>query len=122
MSHSRLKGAIAPDELLKSAQSTRGKKIEPEFLDVDPKEGFSVRNFQIQTCKMATVSDVVVYGDCQTPREEVARVAKKIAKAQTAWQLRMEGPDAGARLFNTFIMSGKHTFWGHSKHKLTFCR
>ncbi|CZT14773.1 related to dual specificity phosphatase [Ramularia collo-cygni] len=105
LSHSRLKGAIAPEELLKPAPLPRSKKAEPEFIDVDPKEGFSVRNFHIQTCKMATVSDIVVYGDCQTPREEVARLAKRIAKAQTAWQIKMEGPDAGARLFNTFILS-----------------
>jgi dual specificity MAP kinase phosphatase len=110
LSHSRLKGAIAPEELLRPAQHSRSKHAhaEPEFIDADPKEGFSVRNFQIQACKMATVSDIVVYGDGQTPREEVARLAKRIAKAQTAWQLKMEGPDGGARLFNTFILSGEH--------------
>lgn len=108
LSHSRIKGAVAPEELLK-AHIPRTKAADPEFMDADPKDGFSVRNFQIQTCKMATVSDIVVYGDDQTPREEVARVAKMMAQAQTAWQMKLEGPDCGPRLFNTFILAGKRT-------------
>lgn len=114
LSHSRIKGAIAPEELLKP-HSPRTKAAEPEFMDPDPREGFSVRNFQIQTCKMATVSDIVVYGDDQTPREEVARIAKMMAQAQTAWQVKMEGPDCGPRLFNTFILSGKYSSPGQPR-------
>ena len=62
--HSKLKGAIAPDEILRPWQIAKDKTGEDcDFLDIDPRDGFSVRNFQIQACKMATVSDIVVYGD-----------------------------------------------------------
>lgn len=109
LSHSRIKGAIAPDELLKPMQHAKGKVAEePEFLDPDPRDGFSVRNFQIQACKLATVSDIVVYGDDQTPREEVVRLAKRISRAQAAWQKKNDGSGT-SRLFNTFMLSGKLT-------------
>ncbi|USW57370.1 Putative tyrosine-specific protein phosphatase [Septoria linicola] len=103
LSHSRIKGAIAPEELLRPL-AVGQKKEEPEFQEADPKEGFSVRNFQIQACKMATVSDIIVYGDEKTPREEVVRLAKRIARAQTAWQKKTEGTNCTSRLFNTFIL------------------
>ena len=106
LSHSKLKGAISPDEILQCATSKteRRRDHSPAFLDADPRDGFSVRNFQIQACKMATVSDIVVYGDDQTPRQEVVNLAKRIAKAQTSWQKKME---VGSRLFNTFVLFGK---------------
>lgn len=108
LTHSRIKGAIAPEELLKPVQAAKNKNVEdPEFLESDPKEGFSVRNFQIQACKMGTVSDIVVYGDNQTPREEVVRLAKRLSKAQTSWQKKTEGAFSSGRLFNTFILSGE---------------
>ena len=78
-----------------------------EFLDIDPRDGFSVRNFQIQACKMATVSDIVVYGDLKTPKEEVHQLAARIARAQAAWSKRMEPLGAGGRLFNTFVLEGE---------------
>lgn len=111
LSHSRLKGALAPEEVLVPGHSIKDKKSEDvaEFLEVDPKEGFSVRNFQIQACKMATVSDIVVYGDERTPREGVARLAKRIAKAQSAWQKKVEGLHFGHRQFNTFVLSDDYT-------------
>ncbi len=78
-------------------------------MDIDPKEGFSVRNFQIQACKMATVSDVVVYGDDKTPRSEVEKVAKRISRAQALWQRKIEGtsPVEGEKSFNTFVVTGE---------------
>ena len=107
LSHSRLKGAIAPEEILQPWRAARNRHIdECEFLDIDPKEGFSVRNFQIQACKMATVSDIIVYGDESTSRGDVEEVARRISRAQAAWQKKMD-PGSVARLFNTFILSGK---------------
>ncbi|KAM3424195.1 hypothetical protein BST61_g11264 [Cercospora zeina] len=103
LNHSRIKGAIAPEELLKPL-SVGQRREEPEFHEADPKEGFSVRNFQIQACKMATVSDIVVYADAKTPREELVRTAKRIARAQTAWQKKTEGTNCASRLFNTFVL------------------
>ncbi|EME78412.1 uncharacterized protein MYCFIDRAFT_167798 [Pseudocercospora fijiensis CIRAD86] len=102
----RIKGAIAPEELLKPLPAAKTKQIEePEFIEADPKEGFSVRNFHIQTAKMATVSDIIVYGDEKTPREEVARLAKRISRAQWVWQKKVEGSNNTTRSFNTFILS-----------------
>lgn len=107
LSHSRLKGALAPEEILVPA-TRNGRAEEPaQFVEGDPKEGFSVRNFQIQACKMATVSDVVVYRDGQTSRLEVERLARRISMAQAAWQKQDESFAFGDRLFNTFILSGE---------------
>ncbi|KAF2164885.1 hypothetical protein M409DRAFT_24790 [Zasmidium cellare ATCC 36951] len=110
LSHSRIKGAIAHEEILRPLQQARNKQVEePEFLDSDPRDGFSVRNFQIQACKMATVSDIVVYGDHQTPREEVVKLAKRISRAQAAWQKNTESLTTPGRLFNTFVLSDDYT-------------
>ncbi|KAI7223163.1 tyrosine protein phosphatase 1 [Hortaea werneckii] len=113
LSHSRLKGAIAPDEILYPLKPGRDRKGSDEgaadFLDVDPKEGFSVRNFHIQTCKMATVSDLVVYRDYQTPQAEAERLARRLARAQAAWQRKTDGSAfCGGRMFNTFIVSDEY--------------
>lgn len=106
LSHSKLKGAIAPEEILQPWRVAKAQNVEEcDFLDIDPREGFSVRNFQIQACKMATVSDIVVYGDGNTSREEVEEVARRISRAQAAWQKKMES-NSNTRLFNTFILSG----------------
>ncbi|KAK5000448.1 tyrosine/serine/threonine protein phosphatase pps1 [Elasticomyces elasticus] len=98
LSHSRLKGAIAPEELLCTISES---EEVADFREVDPKEGFSVRNFHIQARKMATVSDVVVYGDERTSREEVDTLAKRIARAQRNWRAR----EGGAAEFNTFVVT-----------------
>lgn len=73
---SRLKGAIAPDEFLQPG-------LAAEFVDPDPPDGFSVRNFQIQPAKWALVSDIIVYGDDST---HTRRVAWEIAAAQRQWR------------------------------------
>lgn len=104
LSHSKLKGSVAPEELLRCQRV--GADESGDFLDIDPREGFSVRNFQIQACKMATLSDIVVYGDNKTPRAEVKKLAKRLSKAQLEWQRRMEGPECSERPFNTFVISG----------------
>lgn len=107
LSHSKLKGAVAPDEIL---QCTTGdlETDEGDFLEIDPREGFSVRNFQIQACKMATVSDIVVYGDDKTPRAEVEKLAKRISRAQALWQKKIGGfQDQEGKAFNTFVVSGE---------------
>jgi dual specificity MAP kinase phosphatase len=97
LSSSKLKGAIAPDEILESVSSDN-----PQFIECDPREGFSVRNFQIQTCKMATVSDIIVYGDHKTKPEDTIALAQKISKAQ-----RQHEAQNGLQpyLFNTFMLS-----------------
>ena len=69
------------------------------FREVDPREGFSVRNFQIQTAKSAMVSDVVVYGD---DGAEVQKLAKDVAIAQKSWRETHEEKGHELPLFNTF--------------------
>lgn len=104
LSHSKLKGAITPEEIL---LSTKDGEIVPSFLDVDPRDGFSVRNFQIQAAKMTTVSDVVVYGDERTPKGEVLALAAKIAQAQKSWRERgWEESSTGKPRFSTFVLQG----------------
>jgi len=108
LTRSKLKGAIAPEEILAPSLAARDEKSESaaEFLDPDPRDGFNVRNFQIQACKMATISDIVVYRDGKTSREEAERLARRLARGQAAWQRRLDGFLPGTRQFNTFIVSG----------------
>jgi dual specificity MAP kinase phosphatase len=104
LSTSKLKGAIAPDELMLPETDP----ISPgSFLEIDPKDGFSVRNFQIQACKMATVSDIVVYGDDSTPREEVLKLAKSISQAQKSWKEKMASTGCETNKVHTFVVSGE---------------
>ena len=110
LSHSRIKGAIAPDELLLSAvpqSPARRAEDGTAFHEIDPREGFSVRNFQIQACKMATVSDIVVYGDSSATKEEVFKLAARISRAQAAWQRKMDTHPGDERAFNTFVLTGE---------------
>lgn len=102
LSHSKLKGSIAPDELLPF-----GKAAENGFLEVDPKEGFSVRNFQIQAAKLAMLSDIVVYGDDTTSKEDVVRLAKRLSKAQVLWRSRNDPGGKDSLTFHTFVLSSK---------------
>ncbi|EKG16718.1 hypothetical protein MPH_06059 [Macrophomina phaseolina MS6] len=102
LSSAKLKGAIPPSELLLVQNSP---DEAAQFLEIDPREGFSVRNFQIQACKMATVSDIIVYGDEKTPREEVVRLAKKISNAQRVWKERHAVNGCDVQDFNTFVVS-----------------
>ncbi|KAG9247144.1 hypothetical protein BJ878DRAFT_220197 [Calycina marina] len=93
LSRSRLKGAIAPEEFMSRAATGAA------FKEVDPKEGFSVRNFQIQAAKFAMLSDVIVYGDDDM---EVRKLAKDIAAAQKGW---FDSHIKGNELprYNTFV-------------------
>lgn len=101
LSKARLKGAIAPDELLQPCLSRC-----PKFHDADPREGFSVRNFQIQAAKMALVSDVVVYGDDGASQKDVRALAKTIAAAQKAWREKCETGVMDIPVYSTFTVSG----------------
>ncbi|KAF4308266.1 hypothetical protein GTA08_BOTSDO04551 [Botryosphaeria dothidea] len=102
LSCAKLKGAVPPSELLLVQNSP---DEAAQFLEIDPRDGFSVRNFQIQACKMATVSDIIIYGDEKTPREEVVRLAKKISSAQRIWRERHVVNGCEVQDFNTFVVS-----------------
>ncbi|CZT52666.1 probable dual specificity protein phosphatase PPS1 [Rhynchosporium secalis] len=94
LSCSRLKGAIAPEEfLLRDVDGAA-------FREIDPKEGFSVRNFQIQAAKSAMLSDVLVYGEDPF---EVERLAQDVATAQQTWRETHQEKGHEILRYNTFI-------------------
>ncbi|RDL37366.1 Uncharacterized protein BP5553_04799 [Venustampulla echinocandica] len=100
LGRARLKGAIAPEEfLLQSVEGTT-------FSEVDPKEGFSVRNFQIQAAKSAMVSDIIVYGDDPLA---VQALATDVAAAQQAWRDVHEEKGQDIPQYNTFICTSPFT-------------
>ncbi|KAK2766930.1 tyrosine/serine/threonine protein phosphatase pps1 [Arachnomyces sp. PD_36] len=92
----RLKGAIAPEEILSPTGSG--------FLEPDPPEGFSVRNFQIQASKLASLSDIIVYGEDGAHPEDVMELAENIAMAQKDWRKRFDN-GFESPIFNTFVLS-----------------
>ncbi|RSM14114.1 hypothetical protein CDV31_005576 [Fusarium ambrosium] len=89
----RLKGAIAPNEILQTGNN-------PDFIEADPREGFSVRNFQIQTIKSAVMSDIIVYGRDLT---KTRKLAWDIAGAQKRWREKHEALGACLPEYNTFV-------------------
>ncbi|KAJ3519125.1 hypothetical protein NM208_g14251 [Fusarium decemcellulare] len=93
LSCARLKGAIAPNEIIQTGSA-------PEFLEADPREGFSVRNFQIQTVKSAIMSDIIVYGRDVT---KTRKMAWDIAAAQKRWREKHEAQGACLPEYNTFV-------------------
>ncbi|OJJ50916.1 hypothetical protein ASPZODRAFT_285558 [Penicilliopsis zonata CBS 506.65] len=92
----RLKGAIAPEEILTPSGI--------DFLIADPPQGFSVRNFQIQTAKLAPMSDIVVYGGDDVSQKDILTLAEQIAIAQQNWRIKFDG-DREVPLYNTFVVS-----------------
>ncbi|KAH8677275.1 hypothetical protein BX600DRAFT_376250 [Xylariales sp. PMI_506] len=90
---SRIKGAISPAELLQPGS-------DGEFLEVDPKDGFSVRNFQIQSAKCAMVSDIIIYGEDSSL---VKKVGRQVASAQVKFRERHESLNHELPTYNTFI-------------------
>lgn len=102
LSCARLKGAIAPEEFL--LQDVTG----AAFREVDPREGFSVRNFQIQAAKSAMLSDIMVYGDDEF---EVRRLAMDVAAAQQAWRETHEEKGYDISRYHTFVCTSQfHEF------------
>ena len=102
LNRSKLKGAIAPEELL-----SPGDKQVCAFLEADPRDGFSVRNFQIQAAKMAMVSDIVIYGDEMSKSEDVHTLAKRVAEARKAWRLQADPSGQDIPTFGTFVISSE---------------
>lgn len=91
---SRLKGAISPDEFLQLGGPVS------EFVEADPKDGFSVRNFQIQAAKSAMTSDIIVYGNDDVA---VRKLGWDIAAAQQRWRDRHDAMRHHLPRYSTFI-------------------
>lgn len=103
LSNSKLKGAISPEEILLPPSDS---EASASFIDIDPRDGFSVRNFQIQACKLSTVSDIIVYGDEATPKDVVMDLARKISHAQQTWQEKQISDGDDPMDYHTFVLSG----------------
>lgn len=97
LSKARIKGAVAPHEVISSTS---------RFLMADPPEGFSVRNFQIQTAKLAPLSDIVVYGEDGVDRAELLAIAEEFTNAQAAWRFKHD-PMQERKPYNTFVLTSK---------------
>jgi dual specificity MAP kinase phosphatase len=100
LSRARIRGSIAPDEVLSLCDDS-GKG----FLDCDPREGFSVRNFHIQAAKMAQVSDIIVYGDDKTDHRIIKSVAERCALVQRTWRKELESTGQLPETYNTFVLT-----------------
>lgn len=113
LSKSKVKGALAPDEIL-APEDCR----DDSFLEVDPREGFSVRNFQIQATKMAMVSDIIAYRDDTASEKDLHKLAKRLSRAQCAWRAR--SADSGQELprFSVFILSRPFDKFQHDQPDL----
>ncbi|KAL8808934.1 MAG: hypothetical protein Q9200_003881 [Gallowayella weberi] len=101
LSKSKVKGALGPEEILSSDPSHHD-----TFLDADPREGFSVRNFQIQTTKMAVVSDIVVYRDSDSTEKNLFNLAKRLSRAQSTWRAKSANGDQELPRYHVFVVSG----------------
>ncbi|KAF8461404.1 hypothetical protein BDZ91DRAFT_663365 [Kalaharituber pfeilii] len=94
LNSAKLKGAVVPDDIIQ----LEGDRA--SFM-TDPREGFSIRNFQIQVGKFAKLSDIIVYGGPETSNEEVKEVAKKISTAQLLFRSSCEWE---IPVYNTFLV------------------
>jgi dual specificity MAP kinase phosphatase len=96
----RLVGAVNHTEILGRSQR------EGHFFDPDPVKGISLRNFHIQTPKMALLSDIVVYSPRGGQNKEVLDVAEKIAQAQRLVRMKYAANPSGMPTYNTFVVNG----------------
>lgn len=97
LSKARIKGAVSAQEVI--TPSAR-------FLMSDPPDGFSVRNFQIQTAKLAAMSDIVVYAEDGASRSELLALAEDFATAQQAWRLKND-PAQERPAYHTFVLTSE---------------
>lgn len=97
LSKARIKGAVCASEVI--SPSSR-------FLVVDPPDGFSVRNFDIQTAKLAAMSDIVVYAEDGASKSELLALAEDFAMAQQAWRLKND-PAQERPSYNTFVVTSQ---------------
>jgi dual specificity MAP kinase phosphatase len=96
LTKSRLRGAVSLDEVLAPSGY--------DFIDADPPDGFSVRNFQIQTAKMSALSDIIIYAKKGASRSQLLDAAERLSIAQQNWRMKND-PAQETPLFNTFVLS-----------------
>ncbi|RDA86352.1 hypothetical protein CP532_4310 [Ophiocordyceps camponoti-leonardi (nom. inval.)] len=109
LSVGRLKGAIAPQDFMRRSAGSAA------FIEADPIDGFSVRNFQIQTAKVAFTSDLVIYGDDPV---EARRVSWDIAGAQSQWREQHASQGYSLPHYNTFLCTSTVRDFEDNHHDL----
>ena len=114
LTKSKLKGAILADEILAPAGPR-----ESSFPDMDPRDGFSVRNFQIQAAKLATISDIIVYKDDKTSEAVLFNVAKKISSAQRRYRETFAAEGGSFEEYGTFMMTSSCRNTSEKRSSLT---
>ncbi len=104
LSTAKLKGAILSNEILPMNPITQG------FLNLDPREGYSARNFHIQVAKFAGLCDMIVYGDDETDPEEVLKLAKRISTAQKYYREKCQtNAVRDFPKYSTFVVKSKYS-------------
>ena len=105
LSNARIKSAISADEILDIGS---GSASDAQFIDMDPREGFSIRNFHIQMTKMAVMSDIVIYRDETATDDDVLELAKAFSIAQDTWRVASRGVEnENSPQYHTFVLSSK---------------
>lgn len=90
-------GTTYPDEILAEKPESDEFSLEdvhtdsykdylPEFINIDPVSGISLRNFQIQIAKWATVSDVVLYVSEESECDNLIGFARLVSQAQISFR------------------------------------
>lgn len=99
LSKAQIKGAVSANEVILPTS---------RFLMADPPEGFSVRNFQIQTAKLAAMSDIVIYAEDGASKSELLALAEDFTMAQQAWRLKHDSAQERP-VYNTFVMTSQYS-------------
>ena len=100
LGESKLIGAVPASELLAGVDGQGD-----VFREANPTEGFSVRNFQIQQAKAATISDIVVYGGPGTAKDDILKLASRFAAAQRNCQELRNQDEQESPEFHTYVLT-----------------
>lgn len=108
----------SPDLYNKDRSSDSANSLNPacytaQFIDVDPVDGISLRNFHIQISKWAAVSDICLYVSDEILRPRMLAFARLMAQAQK--NIQQNNP--GLPQYSTFIVEDPiERFLDESRH------
>lgn len=85
----------------------------PQFLNLDPQNGISLRNFQIQIAKWASVSDIALYVSEESERDNMLEFAKLISMAQLNFH--KQNPHVPVYI-TCMVQDGIHRFLEEAPH------
>lgn len=85
----------------------------PRFINLDPQTGISLRNFQIQIAKWATISDIALYVSDEAERANLLEFARLISQAQA--DFRAENPHI-PKYITCIVQDDIHEFLEKAPH------